>query len=264
MTPDPAKPHKPRGKSHPSLQCHNWPDWVADGAVRSYPVSAKRYFFSLFSISPPFFAARVVRQCSEYSEKPRCPHRSICFLYSDLTDAVTCWLTHTSSTGGRSSRNRICFNQLFYTAISTSLTPERQPCRKPSGGGSGPLLIVVTGFTSHRRTFHRREHLSGYRSRQARVGASGASDSWLETIRNRAKQALSVQFGTIWGLIVSIFALNRADNEKTLNPRSRLRRRRIAEFELVKPRIHPAEFYGGNEDDSADGPVQGAIRVWKP
>ena len=82
------------------------------------------------------------------------------------------------------------------------------------------------------------------------MGASGASDSWLEIIRKRAKQAINGQFGTIWGLIVSIFALNRADNEKTLNPRSRLRRRRIAEFELVKPRIHPAEFYGGNEDET--------------
>ena len=38
----------------------------------------------------------------------------------------------------------------------------------------------------------------------------------------------------------------------------------MAEFELAKPRIHPVEFYGGNEDDSADGPVQEAIRVWKP
>ena len=38
----------------------------------------------------------------------------------------------------------------------------------------------------------------------------------------------------------------------------------VDEFELAKPRIHPAEFYGGNEDDSADGLVQGAIRVWKP
>ena len=33
VTPDPAKPRQPRGKSHPSLQCHNWPDWVADGEV---------------------------------------------------------------------------------------------------------------------------------------------------------------------------------------------------------------------------------------
>ena len=34
-------------------------------------------------------------------------------------------------------------------------------------------------------------------------------------------------------------------------PRLRLRRRRTAEFESAKPRIHPAEFYGGDEDDSA-------------
>ena len=40
VTPTPAKPRQPRGKSHPSLQCHNWPDWVADGAVWRYPVSA--------------------------------------------------------------------------------------------------------------------------------------------------------------------------------------------------------------------------------
>ena len=39
VTPTPAKPRQPRGKSHASLQGHNWPDWVADGAVRSYPVS---------------------------------------------------------------------------------------------------------------------------------------------------------------------------------------------------------------------------------
>ena len=49
------------------------------------------------------------------------------------------------------------------------------------------------------------------------MGASGASGSWLETIRKSAKQALSVQLGTILGLIVPVFALNRADNEKTLN-----------------------------------------------
>ena len=41
VTPTPAKPRQPRGKSHPSLQCHNLQDWVADGAVWSYPVSAK-------------------------------------------------------------------------------------------------------------------------------------------------------------------------------------------------------------------------------
>ena len=43
------------------------------------------------------------------------------------------------------------------------------------------------------------------------------SGSWLETIRKSAKQALSVQFGAILGLIVSFLRLNRADNEKTLN-----------------------------------------------
>ena len=29
--PIPAKPRQPRGKSHPSLQCRNWADWVAEG-----------------------------------------------------------------------------------------------------------------------------------------------------------------------------------------------------------------------------------------
>ena len=38
----PAKPRQPRGKSHPSLQCHNLQDWVAVGAVWCYPVSAGR------------------------------------------------------------------------------------------------------------------------------------------------------------------------------------------------------------------------------
>ena len=39
VTPTPAKPRQPRRKSHPSLQCHNLQDWVADGEVWSYPVS---------------------------------------------------------------------------------------------------------------------------------------------------------------------------------------------------------------------------------
>ena len=95
-------------------------------------------------------------------------------------------------------------------------------------------------------------------------GSSGASGSWLETIRNRAQQAINVQFGAILGLIGTFLRLIVQTMRRRLTPRSRLRRRRIAEFELAKPRIHPAEFYGGNEDDSADGPVQGAIRVWKP
>ena len=48
------------------------------------------------------------------------------------------------------------------------------------------------------------------------MGATGASGSWLETIRKSAKQAISVHFGAISGLIVPFFALNRAENEKTL------------------------------------------------
>ena len=229
---------------------------VQFGAIRS----RQKVFLQFIQSPPPFFAARVVRQCSEYSEKPRCPHRSICFLYSDLTDAVTCWPTHTSSTGARSSRNRSCFNQIFYTAISTSWTLERGPCRKPSGGGSDryslsqKALRLISEYSSTGTSF--RLSQSG--------GLSGASDSWLETIRNRAKQALSVQFGAILGLIVSFFHLIAQTMRRRSTPRSRLRRRRIAEFELAKPRIHLAEFYGGNEDDSADGSVQGAIRVWKP
>ena len=158
------------------------------------------------------------------------------------------------------SRNRICFNQIFCTAISTSWTLERGPCRKLSGGGSDryslsqKALCLISECSSTGTSF--RLSQSG--------GLSGASDSWLETIRNRAKQALSVQFGAILGLIGTFLHLIAQTMRRRSMPRSRLRRGRIAEFELAKPRIHPAEFYGGNEDDSADGPVQGAIRVWKP
>ena len=62
-----------------------------------------------------------------------------------------------------------------------------------------------------------------------------------------------MQFGAILGLIGPFFHLIAQTMRRRSTPRSRLRRRRIAEFELAKPRIHPAEFYGGNEDDSADG-----------
>ena len=140
------------------------------------------------------------------------------------------------------------------------LTLERGPCRKPSGGGSDryslsqKALRLISECSSTGTSF--RLSQSG--------GLSGASDSWLETIKKRANQVLSVQFGAILGLIVSFFHLIAQTMRRRLTPRSRLRRRRIAKFELAKPRIHPAEFYGGNEDDSADGPVQGAIRVWKP
>ena len=139
-------------------------------------------------------------------------------------------------------------------------TLERGPCRKPSGGGSDryslsqKALRLISECSSTGTSF--RLSQSG--------GSSGASDSWLETIRKRAKQAINVQFGAIFELIVSFLRLIAQTMRRRSTPRSRLRRRRIAEFELAKPRIHPAEFYGGDEDDSADGPVQGAIRVWKP
>ena len=57
----------------------------------------------------------------------------------------------------------------------------------------------------------------------------------------RAKQAINVQFGAILGLIVPFFHLIAQTMRRRSTSRSRLRRRRIAEFELAKPRIHPAE-----------------------
>ena len=69
---------------------------------------------------------------------------------------------------------RIGFNTLFSTATSTSLAPERGPCRKPSGGGPGRKSLPLKDLTPHRPTWRRREHLSGYRSRQAQARASGA------------------------------------------------------------------------------------------
>ena len=145
----------------------------------------------------------------------------------------------------------IGFNQLFYTAISTSWTPERGPsvthcCKR---------LHVSSA------TFRRREHLSGYRSRQARVELPVLGWKLSEREQNRPSTG---QFGAILQLIVPLFRLIAQTMRRRSTPRSCLRRRRIAEFKLAKPRIHPAELYGGNEDDSADGPVQGAIRVWKP
>ena len=157
--------------------------------------------------------------------------RSILFPYSDLTAFITCWSPHALSTGGRSSRNRSCSIKFSIRSTGTSFRPLSQTARE----GTFPAIVY-----------------------------GRASDSWLETIKKRAKQVLSVQFGAIFGLIVSFFRLIAQTMRRRLTPRSRLRRRRIAEFELAKPRIHPAEFYGGNEDDSADGPVQGAIQVWKP
>ena len=76
---------------------------MADGEVRSYPVSAGNpeaqvgtYVlahtggFASFASHIALFAMRVLGQCSEYSEKPWCPHHFILFFYSDLTAAFTC------------------------------------------------------------------------------------------------------------------------------------------------------------------------------
>ena len=139
---------------------------MADGAVWSYPVSAKGgpafggnpqtekpveiqevSSFSSFSTrtrGSSSFAIRLFSALSGFNHE--CQRRSILFSYSELTAFVTCWSPHASSTGGRSSRNRICFNQIFYTAISTSWTPERGPCRKPSGGGSGRYSLSQTAL----------------------------------------------------------------------------------------------------------------------
>ena len=97
------------------------------------------------------------------------------FVYSDLTASITCWSPHALSTGGRSSRNRICFNQIFYTAISTSWTLERGPCRKTLRRHLRPLLIVIKGFTSHQRMFRRRE--TPFRLSQS-AGSSGGDWSF--------------------------------------------------------------------------------------
>ena len=157
-----------------------------------------------------------------------------------------------------------------FASIKFFIRQSQPPGRLKEGRVVNPPEVAPTVTHCRKRLYvssanvRRREHLSGYRSREARVGATGASGSRLETIRNRAKQAINVQFGAILGLIGPFFHLIAQTMRRRSTPRSRLRRRRIAECELAKPRIHPAEFYGGNEDDSADGPVQGAIRVWKP
>ena len=91
----------------------------------------------------------------------------------------------------RTCRGTIIF---FITAISTSWTLERGPCRKPSGGGSDrysllqKALRLISECSSTGISF--RLSQSG--------GSSGASDSWLETIRKSAKQALSVLPGRIF------------------------------------------------------------------
>ena len=254
MTPNPTKPRKPRGKSHPSLQCHNLQDWVADGCRLELSGLGKRWSsfwrkssnrkasgdsggfefraFIDFSDAYTGFAKRLFYALSGFNHDANfVPSSSPT---SDLTAAVTCWSPHALSTGGRSSRNRSCFNQIFYTAISTSWTLERGPCRKPSGAGSDryslsqKALRLISECSSTGTSF--RLSQSG--------GLSGASDSWLETIKKRAKQVLSVQFGAILGLIVSFFHLIAQTMRRRSTPRSRLRRRR-----MVLPPLSVGDVY---------------------
>ena len=122
--------------------------------------------------------------------------------------AIVVWpsrgMVRAYSAGSRSSRNRSCFNQIFYTAISTSWTLERGPCRKPSGGGSDryslsqKALRLISECSSTGTSFWLSQ--SG--------GSSGASDSWLETIRNRAKQAINVAIWCDFGAYRAVFPLN--------------------------------------------------------
>ena len=170
--------------------------------------------FEFFEFFDPYtgsssFAIRLFSALSGFNHE--CQRRSIRFPYSELTAFVTCWSPHASSTGGRSSRNRICFNQIFYTAISTSWTLERGPCRKPSGGGSDryslsqKALRLISECSST-------EHLSGYRSREARVELPILGWKRSETELNRP---LTCNLGRFWAYR-AVFPLNRADNEKTL------------------------------------------------
>ena len=161
---------------------------MADGAGWSYPVSAKGgpafggnpqtekpveiqegSSFSSFSTrtrGSSSFAIRLFSALSGFNHQ--CQRRSIRFPYSELTAFVTCWSPHASSTGGRSSRNRICFNQIFYTAISTSWTPERGRVVNPPESAPAVTHCRKRLYVSSANV-HRREHLSGYRSREARV-----------------------------------------------------------------------------------------------
>ena len=103
--------------------------------------------------------------------------------------------------------------------------------------GLRPLLIVINGFTSHWRRF-----VDGNTFPAIAVGRLEWSFRFLAgNYRKRAKQAISVQFGAILGLIGTFFHLIAQTMRRRSTPRSRLRRRRMAEFELAKPRIHPAE-----------------------
>ena len=127
-------PAKPRVKSHPSLQCHNWPDWVADGAVWSYPVSSHpvsgKGILAIFGVRDRTFGR--ARGWGNVAKTQRSP---------DAHSVLSCFFTVINRKPPRAgprtshrrvlvpSRNRICFNQIFYIRqISTSWTLERGPC----------------------------------------------------------------------------------------------------------------------------------------
>ena len=154
-----------------------------------------------------------------------------------------------------------------FASIKFLVRQSQPPGRLKEGRVVNPPEAAPTVTHGRKRLYvssanvRRREPLSDYRSREARVELPVRGWKRSETEHNRP---LTCSLGRFWGLSGRFLRLIVQTMRRRLTPRSRLRRRRIAEFELAKPRIHPAEFYGGNEDDSADGPVQGAIRVWKP
>ena len=118
---------------------------------------------------------RVLGQWSEYSEKPWCPHHFILFFYSDLTAAFTCSvLAHLMDGWPFEPEFELASIRFSRRQPQPPWAPERGPCRKLSGGGPGRKSLPLKDLTPHRPTWRRREHLSGYRSRQAQARASGA------------------------------------------------------------------------------------------
>ena len=192
MPPDPAKPRQARGKSHPSLQCHNWPDWVADGAVWSYPVSAKGgpafggnpqtekpveiQEVSSFSHLVTFltrtrgsssFAIRLFSALSGFNHE--CQRRSIRFPYSELT--AFCHVLVPARLIGRV----VVRAGIEVASIKFSIRQSQPPGRLKEGRVVNPPEAAPTvthcrkGLYVSSANVRRREHLSGYRSREARV-----------------------------------------------------------------------------------------------
>ena len=165
---------------------------VADGAVWSYPVSAKGgpafggnpqtekpveiqegSSFSSFSTrtrGSSSFAIRLFSALSGFNHE--CQRRSIRFPYSELTAFVTCWSPHASSTG-------VVRAGIEFASIKFSIRQSQPPGRLKEGRVVNPPEAAPTVTHCRKRLYvssanvRRREHLSGYRSRQARVG-----DDW--------------------------------------------------------------------------------------